>query len=183
MCGKNEVRQKLKIARRLFQGVARESADGAVFENFMAAYSSRKSFFIYNSFADEADTKALSAALYGMGKRVCLPRVEGENIVPAPYGDKMKKGAFGVFEPLGQAVCADFEVTVVPLLAVNSRGYRVGYGKGFYDRYLSAAKTLKVGLGYYFQLEDFDEDGWDQPLDAFVCERGIFYFGEEKSSK
>ena len=74
-------------------------------------------------------------------------------------------------------------MTVVPLLAVNSRGYRVGYGKGFYDRYLSAAKTLKVGLGYYFQLEDFDEDGWDQPLDAFVCERGIFYFGEEKSSK
>ena len=67
----------------------------------------------------------------------------------------------------------------MPLLAVNPRGYRLGYGGGYYDRYLKDARTLKVGLGYSFQLtEEFEEDGWDQPLDEFICERGIYRFGK-----
>ncbi len=48
----------------------------------------------------------------------------------------------------------------LPLLAVNERGYRIGYGKGFYDRFLKGRSTVKVGLGYAFQIENFTEDTW-----------------------
>lgn len=125
----------------------------------------------------EAETSQIIAELLKEDKRVCLPRVEGKEIVAVPYG-KTIKGAYGIAEPVGEPFLGDIEVTVTPLLCVNERGYRIGYGGGYYDRYLKNHKTLRVGLGYAFQLEEFKEDEWDERLDAFVTERGIYYFGK-----
>ena len=174
---KDELRYKLKVKRRYFQGVRREYADEVILNYFLSAYEKYENFFIYNSFGDEADTKKIISALLEMGKKVYLPRVEGENIVAVPYG-QLKMGAFGIDEPAGQAYNGKIDVTVIPLLAVNERGYRIGYGKGFYDRFLKSVKTLKVGLGYSFQIENFKEDEWDEPLDELLTERGIYGFGK-----
>lgn len=174
---KDELRYKLKIKRRYFQGVRREVADKNILFNFLSAYGNFNSFFIYNSFGDEASTSGIISALLDAGKQVFLPRVDGENIVPVPYGET-RKGAFGIEEPAGQAYSGEIDVTVAPLLAVNERGYRIGYGKGFYDRFLKEKHTRKVGLGYSFQTENFTEDAWDEPLDEFLTEKGIFYFGK-----
>ncbi len=179
---KDELRYKLKIKRKYFCGVQREYADYAAMENFMAAYGGFESFFIYNSFSTEASTKLIIEKLKESGKRVYLPKVVGENIVPVALSDKLTVGAFGIPEPLGQPYSGDIDVTVAPLLAVNGKGYRIGYGKGFYDRYFKNAKTLKVGLGYGFQLEEFECDEWDEPLDEYVCERGIYRFGKSERS-
>lgn len=180
MGGKDELRYKLKIKRRYFEGVRREYADLAILDNFCAAFSGFDSFFVYNSFGTEASTKLIIDALLKADKAVYMPRVEGESIVPVRYfgGDGLKSGAFGVEEPCGQAFHGDIDVTVVPLLAVNGAGYRIGYGGGFYDRYLRGAATKKVGLGYSFQLEEFESDGWDVPLDIFICEKGTYGFGD-----
>lgn len=175
---KDELRKKLKIKRKYFQNYQREVADNCIFDNFMNAYSGNESFFIYNSFGTEADTHAIISALLNAGKKVYLPRVDGENIVAVPYG-KTEKGAFGIEEPQGQPFKGEIQVTVIPLLAINSKGFRIGYGKGFYDRFLKERRTVKVGLGYSFQIEDFKEDIWDEPLDAFVCEKGIYYYGKQ----
>ncbi len=172
---KDELRRKLKIKRKYFQNVRREAADNAILETFLAAFGRYDSFFIYNSFGFEAGTKQIISALLKSGKRVYLPRVEGGDIVAVPYGET-GVGAFGIEEPQGQAFDGEIDVTVIPLLAVNERGYRIGYGGGYYDRYLKDRRTKKVGLGYFFQIEDFQEDGWDIPLDMFLCERGIYYY-------
>ena len=172
---KDDLRYKFKIKRRYFQGVRREYADEVILNTFLAAYSGYDSFFIYNSFGSEADTSKIISALVNSGKKVYLPRVEGENMVAVPFG-QTKKGAFGIEEPVGQAYTGEIAVTVIPLLAVNERGYRIGYGKGFYDRFLKNTKTLKVGLGYSFQIEEFNEDEWDEPLDEFITEKGIYKF-------
>ncbi len=160
-------------------------ADIAVLENFLNAYGENESFFIYNSFGTEADTKAIISALLAADKKVYLPRVDGNELQAVPYSlnQKTLKGAFGIDEPTGQAYSGDIEITVIPLLAINTRGFRVGYGKGFYDKYLNNAHTKKVGLGYSFQIEEFSEDGWDVPMDAFVCEKGIYYYATDKSTK
>lgn len=174
---KEELRHKLKIKRKYFQGVRREVADENILFNFMAAYGGYGSFFIYNSFGDEASTLKIISALIEAGKKVFLPRVEGENIVPVPYGPTLK-GAFGIEEPAGQAYSGNIDITVIPLLAVNGSGYRIGYGKGYYDRFLKNKKTRRVGLGYSFQIEDFIQDDWDEPLDEFLTEKGIYSFGK-----
>ncbi len=176
MNGKEEIRYKLKIKRKYFSGVRREFADGAILDNFLNAFLSYDSFFIYNSFSTEADTKGIIAELLSAGKKVYLPRVEGDKMVAVPYGET-KAGSFGIEEPAGKPYKGKIDVTVIPLLAVNERGFRIGYGKGFYDRYLKKDKrTKKVGLGYSFQIENFEEDKWDVPLDLFLCEKGIYYY-------
>lgn len=177
---KNEIRKKLKIKRRYFGEIVRQEADRAILETFLQAFLKYDSFFIYNSYSTEARTDLIIEELLKAGKRVYLPRVEGENIVTVPYfGGELNKGAFGIPEPEGEPYDGEIEVSVVPLLAINSKGYRIGYGGGFYDRYLRGKNTQKVGMGYGFQLEEFDEEPHDVPLDKYLCERGIYDFGKE----
>ena len=177
---KDELRYKYKIKRKYFQHAQREVADGAIADNVLALFGDKNTFFIYYSFGAEADTKKLIASLISLGKRVLLPRVEGDEMVPVEYhlNDGLKKSAFGTLEPQGQAYTGAIDVILVPLLAVNSRGYRLGYGVGYYDRFLKNSSAVKAGLGYSFQLTDeFSEDGWDEPLDLFITEKGVYSFG------
>lgn len=177
---KNEIRKKMKIKRKYFGEIVRLEADRSILETFLQAFSKYDSFFIYNSFSTEARTDLIIEELLRAGKRVYIPRVEGENMVAVPYfGGELQNGAFGIPEPEGQAYNGEIEVTVIPLLAVNSKGFRVGYGGGFYDRYLRGKNTQKVGMGYGFQLEEFEEEPHDVPLDKYLCERGIYDFGKE----
>ncbi len=176
MNGKDEVRKKLKAARARFSGEERVLADKAVYENFINNYLGCESFFVFSSFGSEADTKKIISRLIGADKRVYLPRVEGDTMLAVPYGE-MQRGAFGIYEPCGQPYSGKIDVAAIPLLAVNGRGYRLGYGKGFYDKFLRGRpEILKVGLGYSFQLSEFNEDGWDIPLDAFVSDTGVIKF-------
>ena len=178
---KNEIRYKQKIKRRYLGEILRLEADRAILETFLEAFSKYDSFFVYNSFSTEARTDLIIGELLNARKRVYLPRVEGKNIVAVPYfgGECKKKGAYGILEPDGQAFNGDIDVTVVPLLAVNSKGYRIGYGGGYYDRYLKDRDTLKVGMGYSFQIEEFNGEPQDVPLDKYLCERGIYDFGKQ----
>lgn len=176
---KQEIRYKLKIKRRYFQGVRRDFADEVISETFIAAYGHFDSFLLYSAKDDEAKTGLIEQKLAELGKNVFYPRVEGENIVAVPRGE-MKTGTFGIQEPVGQAYTGKIDITIVPLLAVNADGFRVGYGKGLYDRYLKTVHTKAVGLGYSFQFDEFKEDEWDKPLDEFICEKGVFKFGTEQ---
>lgn len=179
---KDELRYRQKVRRRYLGDVLREHADGCIYDIFLAAFKDFDSFFIYNSFGTEADTKRIIAGLLAGGKRVYLPKTEGDDMYAVPYfaDTPLQKSHFGMDEPCGEPFSGYAQVSVAPLLAVNSRGYRLGYGGGFYDRYFKGADTLKVGLGYYFQMEDFEECDFDERLDMFVCERGIYYFGERR---
>ena len=178
---KEQLRYKYKVKRRYFQHSAREVADGAISDIILTAFAHNDSFLVYYSYNSEADTHALIAKLIDAGKSVYLPRVEGEKIVPVRYlGDEsaLVKNGLGICEPTGQAYGGEIEVCITPLLAVNSRGFRLGYGGGYYDRYFTDnPKILKVGAGYFLQYTDeFKEEEFDKPLDLFVCERGIINF-------
>jgi 5-formyltetrahydrofolate cyclo-ligase len=64
----------------------------------------------------------------------------------------------------------------VPGVAFDKNGYRLGYGKGFYDRFLAEKKTVAVGLGYSFQLiSSLPLGSHDKSLDAIATEDGIHY--------
>ncbi len=176
---KDELRYKYKIKRKYFQHSRREVADGAIADNFLALFADKNTFFIYNSFGSEADTKRIINSLISLGKCVLLPRVEGDKMVAAEYraGDELKKSSLGVYEPTAPAYEGDIDVIAVPLLAVNSRGFRLGYGGGYYDRFLKDSAAVKAGISYDFQLTDeFTEDEWDEPLDILITERGIYRF-------
>ena len=142
-----------------------------------------KSFFVYRSFASEADTSHLIAALLAAGKKVYLPRVEGEEMVAVSYtGDEpMEVNAFGIEEPTGKPYEGEIDVTVLPLLACDNAGRRLGYGGGFYDRFLAEKKTYKLGYCFDYQIvSDLPAQAHDVRLDAVVTDKRALVCGGGK---
>ena len=89
----------------------------------------------------------------------------------------LEKGAFGIPAPRGGEDTA-CEVCVTPLLAVDERGVRLGYGGGYYDAYF-ARRPQTVRVGYCFEAQRtrlLPEEAWDKPLHAVVTEAGVHRF-------
>ena len=97
----------------------------------------------------------------------------------APYAAEMSPNRFGIPEPAaGDEPC---EIAVVPLLAVDGQGYRLGYGGGYYDRYFAAhPDTLRVGFCYAGQaVGRLPRSEYDVPLHAAVTETGVTRFARK----
>ncbi len=131
---------------------------------------------------DEADPKLLAETLVKKGCEICFPRVHQKAQplqfhVPAA-GEHMARGAFGVLEPLPHWPASTPDVVLVPLLAFDADGYRLGYGGGYYDRTLELlhASHPVIAIGIAFagqQMDDVQRHPGDQPLDMLVTEAGI----------
>ena len=109
------------------------------------------SVFCYVSMDSEVDTRKLLPALLNSGRRVFVPRIDGENMVAVEIRstDELAPGAFGIPEPAGDlpaTPAGDIELALVPGVAFGEDGTRVGRGKGYYDRWLANFRGTKVAL-------------------------------------
>lgn len=91
------------------------------------------------------------------------------------------KNEWNIHEPLNNEILAPaaLDMVFVPLLAVDEKGYRVGYGKGFYDRYLAEClpDCIKVGFSYFDPVPVIsDTDGFDVPLDLCITPQNVYVF-------
>ncbi|MEJ7556308.1 MAG: 5-formyltetrahydrofolate cyclo-ligase, partial [Aquificaceae bacterium] len=94
----------------------------------------------------------------------------------------LSPGAFCILEPSkGKEVRPEeVELSLIPGIAFDKAGYRIGYGKGYYDRLFERLGGLKVGVCYEFQvLEEVPRDDWDMPVDLVVTEEKIYQGGKE----
>lgn len=93
----------------------------------------------------------------------------------------LRKSKWGIPEPIGGYLVPEHEIDLIfiPLLVVDQAGHRVGYGKGFYDRFLSKcrADALKVGISLFEPIPKItDPAPWDIPLDACITPSGTYWF-------
>lgn len=131
-------------------------------------------FFVYNSFGSEADTHKLIQYLLSVGKTVCLPRVDGEKMLAVPYGGDMKISRLGVLEPQGEEYSGKINVAIMPLLAVDCKGARLGYGGGYYDRFFKDKNILKVGYCFDFQvIDEVPSLKHDVKVDMIITEKRV----------
>ena len=115
-------------------------------------------------------------------KRVALPRVAGEELMFhwVVGRDKLLPGKFGIPEPAFDAPPAGngFDLILVPGLAFDLRGGRLGRGKGFYDRFLAGARGLRAGVCFEDQIADeIPSEPVDQRMDFLVTPAAIFRCG------
>ena len=91
---------------------------------------------------------------------------------------ELQKNAFNILEPQqGEEHKGDIDMVILPLLAFDSRGYRAGYGKGFYDRFLQGMDTLKVGLSFFEVSEDIEDvNEHDLKLDLCITPGKLYDF-------
>jgi 5-formyltetrahydrofolate cyclo-ligase len=140
------------------------------------------------SFGSEVETAPLLERLHAAGKRVVLPRVEGEDVVAVVYetGDEVLAAAFGAMEPAGQLTVepAEVDVVITPGVAFDRAGNRVGYGGGFYDRFLPRTRDGVAAIAIAFALQIVDEPlptaGFDRPVDAIVTEDEVVRTAETR---
>jgi 5-formyltetrahydrofolate cyclo-ligase len=129
----------------------------------------------------EADPRPILEALAERGMALCLPAIVEKRMIFrrwAPY-EPIVPGGFGTLVPDPAQPQVLPNILIVPLAAFDRRGYRIGYGKGYYDRALSElGPTLAIGVGYAAQeIEAVPDEPHDQRLDWIVTERDTLRCG------
>ncbi|MFO1069373.1 MAG: 5-formyltetrahydrofolate cyclo-ligase [Geminicoccaceae bacterium] len=139
----------------------------------------------YLAMGRELDPAPTAAALRALGVTVALPRVvaRGEPLRFHAWqpGEPLETASLGVRQPPAGAPEAVPDILLVPLLAFDPRGFRLGYGGGFYDRTLAQLRAtrpvLAIGIALERQLRpSLPVEPWDQPLDLVVTEAAVHRF-------
>lgn len=136
-----------------------------------------KRVFVYLSFSSEAPTDKLIERLIEQGWQVYCPRIDDKKMSAVEYGEDFELSAYGIREPLGEAYDGDMDVAIVPMLAVDEQGRRLGYGGGYYDRYLGAhPETLLLAYGFDFQiLRQVPTETHDMKMDGIITDKRIVW--------
>ena len=125
----------------------------AVLEEDRMGAGTRRNVFVYLSYSSEAPTDKLIERLKTQGYNVFCPRVEGQNMVAVLHGEDFAISQYGIREPIGEAFDGELDFAIIPLLAVDDKGHRLGYGGGYYDRFLREHFLMKrIAFCYDFQL-------------------------------
>ena len=185
---KTELRIKYKALRKQLSENETEEISLAVANKLLTIPIWEKTYFhIFLPITEhhELNTEFILHLLSGKDKEIIISKSDFETRNMSHFlltdNTKIKKNEYNIPEPVDgiEVPSHKIEVVFVPLLAFDKKGHRVGYGKGFYDKFLSECKpeTIKIGLSY-FEAEDLIEDVFedDVPLDYCVTPDKIYEF-------
>ena len=138
----------------------------------------------YRAIRGEVDLDTALTRLHEGGAMVTIPRVSGDRMdfLPWTSASETVAGSFGINEPVsGEPVqLSQHDAVLVPLVAFDETGQRLGQGGGFYDRAIAAAgaaRPLLIGVAHAFQqVRSVPVESWDMPLDAVVTEERVHVF-------
>lgn len=174
---KKEVRIEMKERRKALSPEYRATASEAISRSvgLLAAEHGAKSVMLYRSLPGEVDLDSLADELAAEGIAVLLPKVDGELLEIRLYAgpDSLQKGSFNIMEPVGPLYEGPIDMVVVPGLSFDFAGGRLGFGRGFYDRFLASLPpdTLKAGVCFdKMLLDEVPVEPHDVPMDVVVTE-------------
>ena len=181
MENKKEIRKQMKAYRAGLKTEKKKQMDQVILTHFfeIERVQNAQHFFVYTSFGTEIDTISLIKMLWKEGRHVYVPKVNGREMdfYEITSMQDLKKGYRDILEPIDTLlpVHGISGIMVMPGLAFDRMGHRIGYGGGFYDKYLSENRYLcSVGVAYDFQIvENVPTEENDVPLDIIVTNRGI----------
>jgi len=186
---KFELRKALKERRRKLQESEAAEKSSLIKKNLfsMNDFKNASSIAFYVSIKNEREvfTEEMITDTIKKGKRVCVPKVKGDYITMFLIHslEDLSPGHKGILEPKGGKVEIP-DLVVVPGIAFDRAGNRIGFGRGYYDRLLSLlSKTPIVGLAFSFQIADRITPGrFDIPMDFVVTENEIIDCRKQRRS-
>lgn len=117
----------------------------------IAAYREAKAIACYYAIGSEIKTHGILQEILSEGKNLALPRIEGGGLVfcNVKKFEDLEKGEFGIMEPKQNCpIINEFDAILVPAVAMTRAGQRLGYGRGYYDRFLTNKKVTSIALAY-----------------------------------
>lgn len=186
---KNETRKKiLEVRGKLSEGELTEKSD-AIFEKVLesSCFQSASLIMCYVDFRNEVKTGSFISECLRNGRRLALPVIESYNgrkeLIPYEIKDPSKdlsKGTYGIMEPIAGAAKriepGSIDLVIVPGVAFDIKKHRMGYGAGYYDRFLGSLKPACVKVGVAFDIQVLDEipvEAHDFAMDLIITERRI----------
>lgn len=184
MNGKTGIRESFLKKRALMTEASKHELSNAICKNILEfnLFKSATIVALYFPVRSEADVLSLTAE---KGKYFAFPKVVEKDLFfsHAEYPDGFVTGAFGIPEP---AACefvdpGKINLFLVPGIAFDERGYRLGYGKGFYDRLISQhAQITTLGVCYNdFLIKCLKVDPWDTRVDYMITDKGVYHTHKE----
>lgn len=165
----------------------REKLSKKIVDNILTILELKKAknILLFCPFRGEPDITSLFSWVIGKGKTLILPKVEGKDLrlIKVKDYEDLTAGAFCILEPKdGEEIWPEeVDFSLIPGVLFDKEGYRVGYGKGYYDRLLVRLGGKRVGVCYQFQVvEEVPRDSWDRPVDLVVTEEKIYKGGKER---
>ncbi|WP_243358925.1 5-formyltetrahydrofolate cyclo-ligase [Fundidesulfovibrio terrae] len=166
--------------------VRRASLAASILVDGLDRWRSAREVMVYFAFKGEVETSALLEGLWRRGVRVLAPRCRpGEagvlDVACVTCFEELAPGAYGILEPHPESCPAlsGFapDVALIPAVAFDRRGGRLGFGQGYYDRLLAGPgfeKTFLIGLAHPFQVvERLPLEPWDRPVHAVVTSEEV----------
>jgi len=178
---KRRVRREVLAARDAIPGPERARRSERIAERFLALPELREAACVmaFWSFGSEVDTAPLIDGVLARGATVTLPRIEGDVIDAVTWrpGEAVGETSFGAREPAGghRVEPATIDVVVTPGVAFDREGRRVGYGGGFYDRFLPRTDAARIGVAFDVQVldQDLPAGAFDLRIEAIVTESEV----------
>lgn len=174
---KTELRKEMLGKRLGFDANEIAAASGKIMRNLFADFSFLKcaSVGFYYPHKGEVDTHDMIERAESFGKEVYLPKIIDDEMIFCAFTDfdDLEKGKFEIMEPAGNEI-GEPETLIVPGIAFDLEKHRLGFGKGFYDKYLHAHSVSKIGICYGWQVVGkLPRHGHDVQMDRIISEEWI----------
>ena len=183
---KNSLRVYYKEQRQLLTVEQRANKSLQIANRLLSLPLWEKTYFhlfLSSAKKQEVETEQLLTLLQGKDKEVIIPRMESEDRLShilLTDATPIKENRFGIPEPLGGISLSpqQMDVVFVPLLAYDKKGQRIGYGKGYYDRFLAecSPNCIFVGLSFFPPEEQIPSEKTDIPLHYCVTPEQVYTF-------
>ncbi len=179
---KNEIRNTYKQKRKQMSTREVKQKSTAAANLFLQSdiYKNAKQLMLYMPLGNETDTSLIKRCAFDDGKKLIFPVTDGKSGIITPVyatsETEFIKGSFSVNEPKNCNIAdvAQIDVIVVPGIAFDKTGARIGFGKGCYDMFLKNATSVKVGYCYDWQIcHKLASEMHDAKMDYIVSNRGI----------
>lgn len=176
---KRRLRQELKLLAAGLEEEYCQRADGEIYRRIasLPEYERAGTVFCFVGTCSEIDTVPILQDAWRRGKRVCVPKCVGKGIMNAYQingMDELHVGSFEILEPGEHAVMIqpeEIDLVLAPCLSCSRDGKRLGYGGGYYDRYLERVAAPKAVLcRSRVMREDIPVDDYDMRMDFVICE-------------
>ena len=176
---KAELRKKILQEMKALSQEQKQAMDRALTERFLQHpfYQEAKTIATYLSFPHEFQTQGLIKRALKDGKKVLIPKTYPKGRMDFVVYDpqQLVKTSFGLLEPQGDLEVVDasqIDLIHVPGLAFTTEGYRIGYGGGYYDRYLKHFSGYTFSTVYPCQIKDFIPEKHDIPVQEVLIDEG-----------
>lgn len=174
---KQDIRNKIKVLRNSYSYDELKVKSLYITNAFYKKYSFLNIFLFYYPIENEVNTLPLIERIYAEGKQIYLPVVCGKNMIFKRFEgfDKLYAGKYGIYEPAGKELNILPDIMCIPGVAFDENCNRIGYGGGYYDRYLAVENTIiKSAFAYEFQIIDkIATENFDKPVDEIFTENRI----------